>query len=315
MPAASILSDDWERRAKHREDCIAAVKRSADYAGALAATSLFPTSRPTTPNPRHPDQCSKRVWERSVRQWRQELRALLPKLDAPSAALVPTPMKVPTTAVPPRPVEGRPPFELSVAPVAVKVPAPMKVPTTAVPPWPVEGRPPFELSVVPVAVKVPTPLKVPSTAVPLAFEPPERPIASWSEPMYVELPAAPAQCTSITFAASEPKAALQRSRSRSPCRATGGEEDQDRHEAEETEEQMWERRGSHRRAGIAAVKRSADYIAALKRCGQRPTTPCPEDRTISKRSWERSVQEWRVFLRDLAADISPYAGHDVSGPV
>ena len=282
MPAASLLSDDWERRAKHREDCIAAVKRSADYAGALAATSLFPTSRPTTPNPRHPDQCSKRVWERSVRQWRRELRAHLPKLDAPSAALVPTPMKVPTTAVPP---------------------------------WPVEGRPPFELSVVPVAVKVPTPLKVPSTAVPLAFEPPERPIASWSEPMYAELPAAPAQCTSITFAASEPKAALQRSRSRSPCRATGGEEDQDRHEAEETEEQMWERRGSHRRAGIAAVKRSADYIAALERCGQRPTTPCPEDRTISKRSWERSVQGWRVFLRDLAADISPNAGHGVSGPV
>ena len=249
MPAASLLSDDWERRSKHREDFIAAVKRSGDYAGALAATSLFPTSRPTTPNPRHPDQCSKRVWERSVRQWRQELRALLPKLDAPSAALVPTPMKVPTTAVP------------------------------------------------------------------LAFEPPERPIASWSEPMYVELPAAPAQCTSITFAASEPKAALQRSRSRSPCRATGGEEDQDRHEAEETEEQMWERRGSHRRAGIAAVKRSADYIAALKRCSQRPATPCPEDRTISKRSWERSVQGWRVFLRDLAADISPNAGHDVSGPV
>ena len=119
MPAASILSDDWERRAKHREDFIAAVKRSGDYAGALAATSLFPTSRPTTPNPRHPDQCSRRVWERSVRQWRQELRALLPKLDAPSAALVPTPMKVPTTAVPPRPVEGRPPFELSVAPAAV----------------------------------------------------------------------------------------------------------------------------------------------------------------------------------------------------
>ena len=58
-----------ERRAQHREACIAAVKRSRDY-GAVARH----VARPATPDPRQAD-VSKRAWEKSVRLWRMDLKA------------------------------------------------------------------------------------------------------------------------------------------------------------------------------------------------------------------------------------------------
>ena len=62
--------DEWERRAQHREACIAAVKRSGDY-GAVAQHF----ARPVTPDPRKPE-VSKRAWEKWVRGWRMDLKAL-----------------------------------------------------------------------------------------------------------------------------------------------------------------------------------------------------------------------------------------------
>ena len=70
LPPGLCAWEDWERRAQHREACIAAVKRSGDY-GAVAQHF----ARPVTPDPRQPE-VSKRAWEKSVRQWRMDLKAL-----------------------------------------------------------------------------------------------------------------------------------------------------------------------------------------------------------------------------------------------
>ena len=59
---------------------------------------------------------------------------------------------------------------------------------------------------------------------------------------------------------------------------------------------IWRRRLAKRLAGVCAVKASPDYAA----CCVRPTTPDPSDRTVSKRRWERSMQEFRRALRDQA---------------
>ena len=70
LPPGLCDWDDWERRAQHREACIAAVKRSSDY---VAAAQHFP--RASTPDPRQAE-VSKRAWEKGVRQWRMDLKAL-----------------------------------------------------------------------------------------------------------------------------------------------------------------------------------------------------------------------------------------------
>ena len=70
LPPGLCAWEEWERRAQHREACIAAVKRSGDY-GAVAQHF----ARPVTPDPRQPE-VSKRAWEKSVRQWRMDLKAL-----------------------------------------------------------------------------------------------------------------------------------------------------------------------------------------------------------------------------------------------
>ena len=61
----------WGRHYQHREACIAAVKRSGDY---IAVAQHF--ARPVTPDPRQPE-VSKRAWEKSARQWRMDMKALV----------------------------------------------------------------------------------------------------------------------------------------------------------------------------------------------------------------------------------------------
>ena len=73
------------------------------------------------------------------------------------------------------------------------------------------------------------------------------------------------------------------------------------HAKEECNEQAWQRRSVHRVAGVKAVKRSADYITAMANSEtSRPNTPDPMDRKVSKRVWERGVQQWRMDLKSVA---------------
>ena len=64
----------------------------------------------------------------------------------------------------------------------------------------------------------------------------------------------------------------------------------------------WVRRGQHRVACIEAVKRSADYIAAVAQDRARPETPDPWQPEVSKRAWEKSVRQWRMDMKALVAD-------------
>ena len=78
------------------------------------------------------------------------------------------------------------------------------------------------------------------------------------------------------------------------CRTPG-------HADEECNEQVWQCRSLHRAAGVKAVKRSADYITATANSEtSRPNTPDPMDRKLSKRVWERGVQQWRMDLKSVA---------------
>ena len=68
----------------------------------------------------------------------------------------------------------------------------------------------------------------------------------------------------------------------------------------------WARRIRHRSNAVDAVKRSSDYDSMVRldsvdrlSATLRPRTPDPLDRTLSKRHWEMSVQDWRVRLRRL----------------
>ena len=57
----------------------------------------------------------------------------------------------------------------------------------------------------------------------------------------------------------------------------------------------------HRKAGVRAIKRTPEYMAATRALVPRPRTPNPTDRTLSKRAWERSVQVWRKGLKEVGA--------------
>ena len=204
----------WERRAQHREACIAAVKRSGDY-GAVARHY----ARPATPDPRQAE-VSKRAWEKSVRQWRMDLKALAAGgLGAAGAAGDDEPLRVPCT-----------------------------------------------------------------------------------QPMYVDLPVS-ADGVAFVPAPDEPlrvpwPSERERRRSRSPVGAND----------EECNEEVWQRRSAHRAAGVAAVKRSADYISATADPNvPRPKTPDSTDRKLSKRAWERGVQQWRMDLKGVVASLPPTA--------
>lgn len=65
-------------------------------------------------------------------------------------------------------------------------------------------------------------------------------------------------------------------------------------------EEDWERRIRHRRAAVTHIKFTPEYVASNTHFS-RPRTPDPEDRKLSKRSWEKSLQAWRRDLRSLIA--------------
>ena len=117
-------------------------------------------------------------------------------------------------------------------------------------------------------------------------------------PMYVDLPVA---ADGVAFAPAPneplrvpwPPERERRRRSRSPCG-----------DSEECNEEVWQRRSAHRLAGVAAVKRSTDYIGATADTGvRRPRTPDAMDRKLSKRAWERAVQQWRKDLKEVVQTL------------
>ena len=67
------------------------------------------------------------------------------------------------------------------------------------------------------------------------------------------------------------------------------------------DELIWRRRLGKRQAGVRFVKASPDYAA----CCLRPPTPDPFDRTVTKRRWERSMQDFRRAIRDQAPQNAP----------
>ena len=224
LPPGLCAWEEWERRAQHREACIAAVKRSGDYA---AVAQHF--ARPVTPDPRQPE-VSKRAWEKCVRQWRMDLKALV--ADGLAAA-------------------G------SAGAGRVDEPEPLHVPL------PSELCQPMYVTLPPASIDEEE----------AAF------IAVLDEPLHVHL-------------ASEG----ERRRSRSPAGAN-----------EECNEEVWQRRSRHREAGVEAVKRSAEYItAAANPHVPRPMTPDPTDRRLSKRAWERGVQQWRENLKTVVGNMEIY---------
>ena len=122
------------------------------------------------------------------------------------------------------------------------------------------------------------------------------------EPMYIDLAFVPLDDVAFVPVDGEPlrvpwpsERGPGRRRSRSPSGAN-----------EKCSEEVWQRRSAHRAAGVAAVKRSADYIsAAASPRVPRPNTPDPTDRMLSKRSWERGVQEWRMDLKAVVQLLPP----------
>ena len=63
------------------------------------------------------------------------------------------------------------------------------------------------------------------------------------------------------------------------------------------DDDIWRGRVAKRLAIVQAVKASPAY-ALCSGCSVRSGTPDPFDRKVSKRSWERSMQQFRQSLRD-----------------
>ena len=66
-------------------------------------------------------------------------------------------------------------------------------------------------------------------------------------------------------------------------------------------EEVWQRRVGHRQAGVDAVKRSADYMIAEAAQVPRPKSPDATNKKLSKRKWERGVQQWRMDLKAVVS--------------
>ena len=71
------------------------------------------------------------------------------------------------------------------------------------------------------------------------------------------------------------------------------------------EEVAWRPRHIKRRRGIMAVKHTDVYCRILllestndMDSSVRPLTPDPEDRAMSKRAWEKSMQAWRQAVKE-----------------
>ncbi len=77
--------------------------------------------------------------------------------------------------------------------------------------------------------------------------------------------------------------------------------------SDNTGDAVWQRRCRHRLAGVLAAQRSRDFNTRLAKlsAGEQsqegaPLAPDPEDRSVSKRQWERSMQQWRQAIRAFA---------------
>jgi hypothetical protein len=64
-------------------------------------------------------------------------------------------------------------------------------------------------------------------------------------------------------------------------------------------DEVWARRHTKRWNAVHHVLKSDDYKECV-RMGYVIAAPDPEDRRVSKRAWERSVQDWRKALKALA---------------
>lgn len=76
----------------------------------------------------------------------------------------------------------------------------------------------------------------------------------------------------------------------------------------EVTEEVHQQRTSKRRHALLTIKATTDYMdydlnrLDVRPCTlPRPRTPDPEDRTVSKRSWEAGVMRWRSALRQWSA--------------
>ena len=82
--------------------------------------------------------------------------------------------------------------------------------------------------------------------------------------------------------------------------------------ADEGVENIARLRRAKRFAGLCAVKRSPAYILTVSRRGrQRPRSPDPYDLSLSKRSWEKSMQDWRASLRKILHQIHREDAKDI----
>ena len=61
---------------------------------------------------------------------------------------------------------------------------------------------------------------------------------------------------------------------------------------------VWHRRRNKRERAVAAIKKTPAYIVVNSSSSMRISTPDPDDRTVGKRTWEQSMQEWRKNLRE-----------------
>jgi hypothetical protein len=85
-----------------------------------------------------------------------------------------------------------------------------------------------------------------------------------------------------------------------------------------TDPDTWQRRHAHRSEAVTAVHRSEPYakLRAVLFAGeivehQMPAQPDPEDQSFSKRTWEKSVQVWRLRIRTLVESFEFW--YDVHG--
>ena len=77
----------------------------------------------------------------------------------------------------------------------------------------------------------------------------------------------------------------------------------------EASEEHWKCRQERRQAGVTFVKRSSAYrkFVVKRRCGElssaaAPRTPDPTEQTLSKRTWESTMKQWRWDLSSYELD-------------
>ena len=68
---------------------------------------------------------------------------------------------------------------------------------------------------------------------------------------------------------------------------------------------VWQRRLDKRQHAVHSIKKKPEYMSWLaNKDSVRPLTPDPQDAKVSKRQWERSVQQWRRALQERNHDQS-----------